>query len=46
MEACEAFPSGLPKALDLLTFIMRTGLKRLQPSVREIVNILSEESTD
>lgn len=45
-EACEAFPSGLPRAPDPLTFIVRTGLKRLQPSVRENVNILSEGSTD
>lgn len=46
MEACEAFPSGLPRAPDPPTFIVSAGLKRLQPSVRESVNILSEESTD
>lgn len=46
MEACEALPSGLPRASDPLTFIVRTGLKRLRPSVRENVNILREESED
>lgn len=34
MEACESFPSGLPESLDPLTFIVRTGLKRIKPSIR------------
>lgn len=46
MEACEAFPGGLPKALDPLTFIVRTGLKRMQTFVRENENNLSEELED
>lgn len=31
MEACESFPNGLPKSKDPLTFIVRTGLKRIKP---------------
>lgn len=41
MEACEAFPSGLPKTPDPLTFIVRTGLKRMQPSIRPNHNVSS-----
>ena len=30
MEACESFPDGLPESPDPLTFIVRTGLKRIK----------------
>lgn len=46
MEACEAFPSCLPKAPDPLTFIVRTGLKRKQPSLKENDNFLGKELPD
>ena len=32
LEACESYPCGIPRSLDPLTFIVRTGLKRLAPS--------------
>lgn len=35
VEACESFPDGLPESPDPLTFIVRTGLKRIKPSVRQ-----------
>ena len=35
MEACESFPGGLPEAPDPMTFIVRTGLKRIKPSVKD-----------
>lgn len=33
MEACESFPDGLPESPDPLTFIVRTGLKRIKPPI-------------
>lgn len=35
MEACESFPAGLPESPDPLTFIVRTGLKRIKPAVKD-----------
>lgn len=34
LEACESFPDGLPESPDPLTFIVRTGLKRIKPAVK------------
>lgn len=37
MEASESFPSGLPESEDPRTFIVRTGLKRLDSAIRHVV---------
>lgn len=34
IEACESFPGGLPESPDPMTFVRRTGLKRIKPAVR------------
>ena len=34
MEASESFPSGIPESPDPMTFIVRTGLKRLYSAIR------------
>lgn len=47
MEACESFPVGLPESPDPLTFIVRTGLKRMRPAVRhEIQTARSDVSSE
>lgn len=33
VEACESFPGGIPKTSDPMTFIVRTGLKRMRSVV-------------
>ena len=38
MEACESFPDGLPESPDPLTFIVRTGLKRIRPPAKHAVH--------
>lgn len=38
IEACESFPRGLPESPDPLTFIVRTGLKRIKPPARHAVH--------
>lgn len=32
LEACESYPCGIPRSRDPLSFVVRTGLKRLNPS--------------
>lgn len=44
MEACESFPNGIPRSRDPLSFVVRTGLKRLRPSNYILKQGVSEEN--
>jgi hypothetical protein len=46
MEACESFPGGLPEYPDPLTFIVRTGLKRMKPVVRQAIHHARNNMSD
>lgn len=44
MEACESFPNGIPRSRDPMSFIVRTGLKRLRASSNTLMKNASEEN--